>query len=59
MYGMYGMYGAYKILLVGNSGTGKTSIVNRYINGYFTEQTKATVSVDFYFDDIKIKNNEF
>lgn len=37
----------YKIILLGDSGVGKTSIINQYINGKFDEGTPATVGVEF------------
>lgn len=36
-----------KILVVGNIGAGKTSLVQRYVGNGFTENYKATVGVDF------------
>ena len=33
----------YKILVVGDSGTGKTSIINRYTKNEFPQNYKATV----------------
>jgi small GTP-binding protein len=37
----------FKILIVGESGVGKTSFVRRYVNGKFTTSYKATIAVDF------------
>ena len=37
----------YKIVLVGDSGVGKTNIMLRYINKEFNINTKATVGVEF------------
>ena len=37
----------YKILLVGDSGVGKTNIMLRYLNKEFNINTKATVGVEF------------
>lgn len=36
-----------KILIVGDSGVGKTSIVNRYFSGYFDANTIPTIGYDF------------
>ena len=38
-----------KIVVVGNSGTGKTSFVNRWVKNTFTENYKATISSEFSF----------
>ena len=36
-----------KILIVGDSGVGKTSIVNRYFSGYFDANTISSIGYDF------------
>jgi small GTP-binding protein len=46
-----------KIVICGNSGVGKTKILNRYLKKSFDMETKATIGVDFFGDDIKIGNN--
>ena len=47
----------FKIIVVGNSGTGKTSFCNRWIKGTFSETYKATVMTDFS-DKLYNKNNK-
>jgi small GTP-binding protein len=37
----------FKVALIGDSGTGKTSILIRFIEDYFLEDTKSTIGVDF------------
>ena len=36
----------FKIILVGDSGVGKTNILSRYVNDTFSESTKSTVGVE-------------
>jgi len=37
----------FKILVVGDVSTGKTSIIQRYVNGFFSSVYRATLGVDF------------
>lgn len=37
----------FKILVIGDSGVGKTSFVNRYVRNHFSAQMKLTVGADF------------
>ncbi|XP_057660479.1 ras-related protein Rab-38 isoform X1 [Diorhabda carinulata] len=39
--------GLYKILVIGDLGTGKTSIIKRYVHRFFTQHYRATIGVDF------------
>ena len=36
----------FKMILIGDSGVGKTNILNRYVNDTFSEATKSTVGVE-------------
>ena len=45
-----------KVILLGNVSSGKTSIVERYINNIFQEKIRATISPNFAYKLIK-KNN--
>ena len=38
----------YKIIIIGDSSVGKTSILHTYIKGSFSNQYKATIGADFY-----------
>lgn len=42
----------YKVVLIGSSHTGKTSIVNRYINNAFTYNTQTSTQAAFYQKDM-------
>ena len=42
----------FKILVVGEMGTGKTSLVRKYVDGLFSEYYKTTIGVDFASKDI-------
>ena len=46
-----------KLVMIGDSGVGKTNILSRYINNEFSSITKATVGVEFFSTIIK-KNNK-
>ena len=46
-----------KLVMIGDSGVGKTNILSRYINNEFSSITKATVVVEFFSTIIK-KNNK-
>lgn len=41
-----------KIIILGESGVGKTAILNKYVNGKFIEEHKATIGADFMTKDI-------
>ena len=44
-----------KIILVGNSGVGKTSIINRYYSDEFHSSIHSTISMNFVLKDVSIK----
>lgn len=37
----------YKIIIVGDSGVGKSTVVDNYITGSFTDDIKSTIGIDF------------
>mmetsp|Transcript_35145 Transcript_35145/g.76944 ORF Transcript_35145/g.76944 Transcript_35145/m.76944 type:complete len:246 (-) Transcript_35145:165-902(-) len=43
-----------KVILLGDSGVGKTSLMNRYHTGKFTGQYKATIGADFLSKDLTV-----
>ena len=45
-----------KIVLIGDSGVGKSNLVNRFINGNFNEGLTNTIAVDFFVKDLIINN---
>ncbi len=47
-----------KILVIGNSYSGKTSIVNRFVSNKFDSNYKATVACDFSMKILKIEETE-
>ena len=49
----------FKISLIGDSSTGKTSILLRFIDDYFTEDTKSTIGVDFKLVSLELEPKIF
>ncbi|CAM9239979.1 unnamed protein product [Heterosigma akashiwo] len=43
-----------KIICLGDSGVGKTSLMNQYVNKRFSEQYKATIGADFLVKEITV-----
>ncbi|XP_042196694.1 ras-related protein Rab-7L1 isoform X2 [Callorhinchus milii] len=48
----------FKVIVIGQFRVGKTSFIQRYVNGLFTENYKATVGVDFAMKTIKWTEND-
>ena len=48
----------FKICIFGDGGVGKTSLVNRYLTGVFTEGTSMTLGVDFHVKSLKLNDLE-
>lgn len=46
-----------KVLVVGDVGTGKTSIIRQYVQGFFSEFYKSTIGVDFATKDIQYSDD--
>lgn len=46
-----------KVIILGDSGVGKTSLMNRYHSGKFTGQYKATIGADFLSKDVKVEGS--
>ena len=47
----------FKIVLIGDAGVGKTSIVRRYTDGVFTSAGIPTIGVDFCIKTLQIGTN--
>lgn len=47
-----------KLVLVGDSGVGKSNLLLRYCKDEFNLNTKATIGTDFYSKDVSLKNNQ-
>jgi len=43
-----------KVLILGDSGVGKTSLMNRYVSSKFSNQYKATIGADFLTKDVTV-----
>jgi GTPase SAR1 family protein len=48
----------FKLLLVGDSGTGKSSILLRFTDGEFDEEQAVTIGVDFRQQSLSVDNVE-
>ena len=46
------------IITLGNSGVGKTSIINRYIKNEFEENKEATLGIKYSYKEIKFNNKD-
>ena len=49
---------ALKIITLGESGVGKTSIIRRYIHNIFDENNLSTIGLNFSFKEMKVKNGD-
>ncbi|KAL7715743.1 Ras-related protein Rab-7b [Entamoeba marina] len=48
----------FKIIILGDSSVGKTSLLNQYVTKQFSSQYKATIGADFMTNDITINEQE-
>ena len=46
----------FKVVLVGNSGVGKSKLLARFTKDEFIQETKATIGIEFAHKDIRIEN---
>lgn len=47
-----------KVIILGDSGVGKTSLMNQYVNKKFTNQYKATIGADFLTKETIVDNEQ-
>jgi len=47
-----------KVIILGDSGVGKTSLMNRYHSGKFTGQYKATIGADFLSKEVSVDGSD-
>jgi Ras-related protein Rab-5C len=52
------MTDSFKLVLLGSSGVGKSSLINRFCKDFFTEDTTTTIGADFQTADISISNSQ-
>jgi GTPase SAR1 family protein len=43
-----------KVIILGDSGVGKTSLMNQYVNKKFSNQYKATIGADFLTKEVVV-----
>ena len=48
----------FKILLLGDSSVGKSSILLRFIDGYFNASLNSTIGVDFKAKVVQVQNEQ-
>ena len=48
-----------KVIILGDSGVGKTSLMNQYVNKKFSNQYKATIGADFLTKEVRKVKNTF
>lgn len=48
----------FKIIIFGEGGVGKTTLIKRYLEGYFDDSTKMTVGVDFFMKNLTVKGKQ-
>ncbi|CAN1133143.1 Ras-related protein Rab7 [Linum perenne] len=48
-----------KVIILGDSGVGKTSLMNQYVNRKFNNQYKATIGADFLTKEVQFEDRLF
>lgn len=49
----------FKIIIIGDSSTGKTNILTKYRYGLFDLDSKSTIGIDYIFINTKLNDNDF
>lgn len=47
-----------KVIILGDSGVGKTSLMHRYVNDKYSQQYKATIGADFLTKEVNVDDNK-
>ncbi|MFX1499140.1 MAG: GTP-binding protein [Promethearchaeota archaeon] len=47
-----------KIIIIGDPGVGKTSLVKRYVSGYFSEDYKTSIGTNIFTKQITLNSNK-
>lgn len=47
-----------KVIILGDSGVGKTSLMNQFVNNKFSSQYKATIGADFLTKDVIVDDKQ-
>ena len=55
---MLGRSALFKTILIGDSGVGKTSLINRYVNNQFSDVYKATIGSDFLIKPVTVNGQQ-
>ncbi|MFX1489851.1 MAG: Rab family GTPase [Promethearchaeota archaeon] len=50
---------SYKVIVLGSSAVGKTSLINRYVNDQFALKYKMTIGVDFLTKTVEFESSKF
>lgn len=53
---MSGTQYVFKIIIAGDSGVGKTSLVRRYVDDEFIPAKKATIGIDYFLKNVTLSN---
>jgi Ras-related protein Rab-7A len=46
-----------KILLAGEGGVGKTTLLHRFVDGKFSAETRMTIGVEFFLKELEINSH--